>query len=289
MEQLFKDLVTKCWWSWISLVTSLIAGVLLFGGGLSNEAQFIAATVSYFGLCGFFAFPLITAAYAGKKHILTVCVWSFLLVIIGVAYIHYSFYLLTSRKGVEPSDYDKFLNVVPVLVAIWAAAVGWFVHFRLSTSAHRTNNAFVITMEMVKSGEFLKRQEMVSKHFPPGTHEIPVVYHPFFPGAALRDALNAVPPVDEDVEKAEAIYALKYILNFYEFMAVGIKKGDLDEELVYETNSVQVVNLFSRSKSFIDYVTAPGPIGAGQPLAFCELKILAARWKLRIHEDAAKQ
>lgn len=289
MEQLFRDLVTKCWWSWISLLAFLIAGVMLFGGALNNDQQFGTLTICYFGLCGFFAYPLITAAYAGKKHILTVCVWSFVLVVAGVGYIHYSFYLLTAKEGVAPAHYDKFLNVVPVLVAIWAAAVGWFVHFRLTTSAHRTNNAFVITMEMVKSAEFLKRQEIVSKHFPPGTHEIPVDYHPFFPGSSLRDALNAVPPSPKNVEKAEAIYALKYILNFYEFMAVGIKKGDLDEELVYDTNSVQVVNLFTRANAFIEYVNKPGPIGAGQPLAFCELRTLVNRWRVRIQEDTARR
>lgn len=288
MEQLFKDLVTKCWWSWLFLVASIVSCVLLVGGNYDSNGQAIAASVSYFSLCGFFVYPLIKAAHAGKKHILTVCVWSFLVVVVGVAYIHYVFYLLTGQPGVKPASYDKFLNVVPVLVAIWAAAVGWFVHFRLSTSAHRTNNAFVITMEMVKSAEFLKRQEIVSKNFPPGTQDIPAAYHPFFPGAALRDAINARPKVADHVEKAEAIYALKYILNFYEFMAVGIKKGDLDEELVYDTNCVQVVNLFSRSKAFVDYIVADAPAGGGQPLAFSELRILVGRWKTRIQEDIAK-
>ncbi len=289
MEHVFKDLLTKCWWSWLSLLIAVIAFVLCVGNGMSGVGKAVAATVSYFALCGFFVYPLFKAAYGRKKSIITVCLWSFVLLVLWLVVFHYNYYAWMPSVGVSPDSYSKILNLVPVMVAIWAAGLGWFVHFKLSTLAHRTNNSFAMTMETTRSTEFLKRQEIVSKHFPPGTQEIPKEYHAYFKGSALRDALNAQPRVQDDIHRAQAMHALKHMLNFYEFMAVGIKMGDLDEELLYQTNCVQVVNLFTRAKSYVDYVVMDAPAGAGQPLAFCELRSLVERWRRRIQVDTAKR
>lgn len=291
MEFVFKDLVTKCWWSWVALGFALVAFVItingMANGSLSAPARGWSAIASYILLCLFFARPLIDAAHAGHRHLLTVCIWSFVLVLLGILLSFFAFYSICS----DPTRYDKLLNVVPVFVAIWAAALGWLVHFRLSTKAHRTNNAFAIIMETRKSGEFLKRQELVAKHFPVGGGPIPDAYKPFFPARALSDLMKRREDGEEvssaDIERAEAINALKYVLNYYEFMAVGIKAGDLDEDLVYDTISTTVVGLFERAKPLMDFYNAAAPAGGGQPLACTDLSRLATSWRARINQHIA--
>lgn len=247
------------------------------------------AIAAYTATCLFFAYPLIQAAYAGHRHLLTVCVWSFVLVLLGIALWYYAFYRFA---GAQTIKYDKLLNVVPVFVAIWAAAVGWFVHFRLSTKAHRTNNAFGILMEMRKSSEYLSRYEIVAKHFPYGLETIPTEYHEYFPTNKLRGVLAAARAKGEDadpitIERIEAIAALRYMLNYFEFMSVGIKAGDLDEDLLYDTISTSVVALYERCQPMFNYVRAPMPGGAGQPMAFIALQDLVDRWSIRLNNDKA--
>jgi hypothetical protein len=286
MDRIFKDLLTNCWWSWVALLCSVITvAITLTNPALSLEQTGMLWVASYTALCVFFSRPLILAACSGHQHLLTVCLWSFVLVFLLVLLSYYSFYAFVPPSLAQ--HYGKFLNIVPVFVAIWAAALGWFVHFRLSTKAHRTNNAFQICMEMRKSGEYLKRAEMVSLHFPSGTSSIPQAYHPHFPADSLQKAKALNPAQPLAVEMAEALQALRYQLNYFEFMAVGIKAGDLDEELLYNSISVQVVKLFERSSGLILYINADAPAGAGQRLAFCELRALVNRWKPRLESDTA--
>lgn len=293
MEHVFKDLVTKCWWSWLALLAAVIvaafAGGGIANGALSQPAQGWLAVLAYLLLCIFFCHPLLKAANAGHRHLLTVLVWSFLLVVLFILLSFFAFYSIFGTA--QPGGYDKVLNVVPVFVAIWAAAVGWLVHFRLTTKAHRTNNAFAIIMETRKSGEFLKRYELVMRHFPAGQGEIPESYRECFPTAALRDLIQSKShgeTVDEAlIERAEAINALKYVLNYFEFMAVGIRAGDLDEDLLYSTISTTVVGICERSKPLLNYYHSPAPGGGAQPLACADLVKLAERWRQRLNQDIA--
>lgn len=292
MEFIFKDLVTKCWWSWVALAVAVgLAGITgtVIAHGAAGPTQAWLAIAAYCSLCAFFARPLLNAAYAGHRHLLTVCVWSFVLVLLGI---FLSFFAFFAFFGSEPQKYDKVLNVVPVFVAIWAAALGWLVHFRLSTKAHRTNNAFAIIMEMRKSGEFLKRYEAMTRHFPAGSDPIPNLYAEFFPGVELarmhRESMASGEPADPArLDQAEAIQALKYVLNYFEFMAVGIKAGDLDEDLLYDTISSTVVRLYDRAKPLIDWTNQAAPGGAGQPLAFIDLADLVAKWRPRLTQHIA--
>lgn len=288
MEFIFKDLVTKCWWSWVALAASVIAAVTLASSPvITNTQQAWLAIFAYVMLCIFFMQPLLIAAKS-HKHLLTVCVWSFVLVLVGIALVFYAYY----RFAEDPTKYDKLLNVVPVFVAIWAAALGWLIHFRLTTKAHRTNNAFAIIMEMRKSTEILKKHEMASKHFPPGTTSIPQEYHPYFSSEIFRqlseNAAREQRVIDPSaLDKAEAIAALRYMLNYFEFMAVGIRAGDLDEDLLYDTISTTVVGMVERSSQLIDYARADRPGGAGQPLAMVDVSDLAQRWRQRLNTDIA--
>lgn len=287
MEHVFKDLKVSQPWAWLALI---VAGVLIvalvLSPALTASGRGFFAIAAYLSLAIYFWPCLLRAAHEDHRHLLTVVIWSFVLVILGIATSFYSFFSIAGEDYVK---YDKLLNVVPVFVAIWAAAVGWLIHFKLTTKAHRTNNAFAIIMETRKSAEFLKRVEQINRHFPPGSTSIPKDYHEFFDPGSLKKLLDArasgqtVP--DADLEKAEAIVALKYVLNYYEFMAVGIRAGDLDENLVFDTICIHVIKLFERSSSLVNFA-GNGDNSGGHPKSYCDLRALVQRWKAR---DAIQQ
>lgn len=282
MEFVFKDLKVPQAWAWVALIVcGVLLAALIFSTKLTRPAQGAVAIAAYVALAIYFWPCLLRAAHEDHRHLLTVVIWSFVLVILGIGTSFYAFFALA---GAEHAKYDKLLNVVPVFVAIWAAAVGWLIHFKLTTKAHRTNNAFSIIMETRKSAEFLKRAEIATKHFPPGTRAIPTDYSRFFAPDSLKnlhaDVAAGRAVADSDFEKAEAVLALKYLLNYYEFMAVGIRAGDLDENLIFDTISTTVTNLFSRAGPLVNY-TSDGNNNGSHPMTYCDLRALVDRWKKR--------
>lgn len=285
MEHVFKDLKTPHIWAWGALIVAGVILVILFtNGSVPTPIKGWLALACHICLCIFLAPCVIRAANDDHRHLLTVILWSFVAVILGIVALYFAFFAIA---GAEYAKYDKLLNVVTVFVAIWGAGVGWLVHFKLTSKAHRTNNAFAIIMETRKSSEFLKRGELVSKHFPPGSKTIPEAYRKYFSPSAVARAMHDHEITTEEKEKAEATHALKYVLNYYEFMAVGIRAGDLDENLIYETIHPSVCAVFDRSKLFVEYLCDPNNPG-GDSTTYCELKELVSRWKKRRSaQDAA--
>lgn len=320
MELVFKDLLTK-WWQWGFLLLAIVSAAFLIVGLTSGDVTrpengWLAAAL-YLGLAGFLAQPIWCAARSSHKYLLKVCVWTLVLVAVAIPFSFFFFFCFFES---ESSNYDKVLNVIPVLVAIWAAGLGWLVHFKLSTKAHRTNNSFSILMETRKSGEYLRRAEMVSKHFPPGSGVIGAPYDQFFdpksgnrlygrtvanaaalraaqaqqaqPGAQGQQATQALAQAEAnaaqlaiELEQLEAVNSMRYLLNYFEFMAIGIKVGDLDENLLYETIGPPVVAVFRRGESLVDYLNHT--VTDKQRLAFIELKALVTKWEQQVNSDSA--
>ncbi|WBX94984.1 DUF4760 domain-containing protein [Pseudoxanthomonas mexicana] len=281
MEHIFSDLLTKRVWPWLCLVVA--GGLFLFAivsPILDTRTRAFTFLAAYVALCLFLGSAVIKAALRDHRHLLTVCVWSFVAVLLGVLVV---FNLHLALFASADNRYDRLLNVVPVFVAIWAAALGWLVHFRLTQRSHRTNNAFAIIMQTRTSSEFRARADLVSKHFPPGTTEIPDAYAQYFCPKRLGEALRESNVAEGDKAHAEAIVALKYVLNYYEFMAVGIRAGDLDNDMIYDTLHPSICNLYERSAMLIDYLRNPAKTGS-DPTTYCDLKILVDQWKTRRSE-----
>ena len=285
MEHIFSDLLTKRVWPWIFLV--LAGGLFLIAiisPVLDSRGSAFMLLAAYAALCLFLGSAVIRAALLDHRHLLTVCVWSFVAVLLGVVVV---FNLHLALFNTSDNRYDRLLNVVPVFVAIWAAALGWLVHFRLTQRAHRTNNAFAIIMQTRTSSEFRARADLTSKHFPPGTSQIPDAYHQYFCPKRLGEVLTGNDVAEGDRAHAEAIAALKYVLNYYEFMAVGIRAGDLDEDMIYDTLHPTICNLYDRSSLLIDYLRNPAKTGSDST-AYSDLKLLVDRWKTRRSEAENK-
>lgn len=288
MEQVFKDLGTKSVVPWIAALVALIAfaDLGLHSHQWKYEVQ-ASVGVAWTGLAVFLGHAVYRAAFAGVKHLLTVCVWSAVIVLSAIFCAYYVFFTWPGSSD----QYERVLNVLPVLTAVWAAGLGWFVHFQLTSKAHRTKNSFDLLMQSRTNPEFRKHADVVTKHFPPGT-TIPDEYRAYYHSNSrklMSERIQQGQQVpDIEVERVSAISSLKYVLNYYEFMAVGIKKGDLDPDLLYESVSVLVINTYKRALPLIDYLTRePSLGGAGEVLAFCHLRTLVSQWEVKYDEEVA--
>ena len=284
METVFGELKSSSWWSWTSLV---VAGALALSLGLHPGYPPMARVLVAFSilvLLSLYLVPaILRAARQGHKFVPCVCTWVTVLLVAFVVVFYYWYFTLIAFSA--DVTHDRVLNIVPVAAAVVAASLGWYVHYQYSSKAHRTNNAFALVMEMRRSSEFLKRAELVAKHFPASEAEISDDYRAYFPTDS-RKRIYATEPLDEvALEKAEAVMALKYLLNYYEFIGAGIHAKDLDEELLMDTVGDIVVGCVRRSRKFIDFIRSPE--GQGQSLAFERLLTISASWRATLAKRAA--
>lgn len=176
----------------------------------------------------------------GIKSVWSVMGYSLMLLILTLFAFFLSYYWIVSAlpKGSPPPS-DKVLNFPPVIAALWAAGMGWYVHFQATSKNHRTTNAFNLLMQTRTSKEFLDRARSVQEVYPFGA-VIPEDETQYFSSAALRDLIaskaaakvaeqttGAVANFEDLERKVLAANNLKYLLNYYEFMAVGIAARDL--------------------------------------------------------------
>lgn len=237
---------------------------------------------------------ILNLAEGGHKNVLPVVVVGTILLVLFVACLSYSFFHFTTTEQI--TRLDRVLNIIPVTAAVFAAALGWYVHYQYSSKAQRTNNAFSIVMEMRRSPEFIKRWELVGLHFPKDVM-VSEEYQPYFhPDSRRRlekekaeinkeaaDAEAKLEELKKKLEKVEAIEALRFILNYFEFMAAGIELKELDEDMLYETISVVVVRIYERSSLFLKFYADPK---TKEVLAFQHLSALVKSWSDKLDAEA---
>jgi|TARA_R110002167_G_scaffold95474_3_gene254198 hypothetical protein len=76
----------------------------------------------------------------------------------------------------------------------------------------------------------------------------------------------------EHASSDEAL-SIRYILNFYEYLAVGINNKVYDESILKESMYTSLINVYERCESFIDVIRKNG-----QKTAFCNFEGLAKNW-----------
>lgn len=80
----------------------------------------------------------------------------------------------------------------------------------------------------------------------------------------------------KDKNDSEEAKSIRYALNHWEDISVGIAHHIYDEEIFKSTNYTTVRRLYERTKPFIDEVRRVSEA----PTAFQEFECLACRWKL---------
>lgn len=82
------------------------------------------------------------------------------------------------------------------------------------------------------------------------------------------------PPEDKKEEMRKNYTDVRYILNFYERMAVAVKNGMYNEDMLKQTSYTTLRSVYSHTKPLIDQVRETHK----QPTAYIEFERLAERW-----------
>lgn len=288
---------------------------LCVGLEIGNQAAYMAAKPLLVGLGGLIflgisAVAVRRCAHEGPGSIGQVCFWSAVLLMFAISLMYLTYFLLFPAPSAKDEAISKILNIPPVIAAVWAAGIGWYVHFQATAKAHRTNNAFNLLMQTRTSKEFLDRGEIIQRYFPHGCGIVPVDTSPDRPDDRifLKDLEDRLAEAEarkwptatfaelaalrDDVGRLKAQLALRYMLNFYEVMAVAIAKNDLDEELLFDSLGTLVPSLYRRAEQIAVYERTKGRDAV---LVFARLRPLVESWErkneieTRKHEDKMKQ
>jgi Domain of unknown function (DUF4760) len=278
----------------IAIVRYLDTGILL-----SNRIAWCTVAAMVLLAAGVIG-PIISLSRCGHTVVAQVCVVSGVTVLLETIGFYFGYFAFIGPDSIDHANafnaFEKILNVPPVLVAIWAAAIGWYVSYQAGNKNQRTANAFSIVMQTRTNAEFLRNQDMVRRHFPVPT-KIEEKHRPFFASSSLNVALErlavlktaATPNLAEiaeikaNIKKIRAIRSFTYLMNFYEFMAVGIGSKDLDEDMLYQTISTSVVSTYRRGALLTAFYKSEA--GGSQALVFQYLDKLVKKWEEDLHKE----
>lgn len=98
-------------------------------------------------------------------------------------------------------------------------------------------------------------------------------------GFDMKSLATAEKSSDPDAED------IRYILNQYEYLAVGIKNNIYNEKMLKESIFSTTINLFKSTKPFIEAVNERIVKDGGKGSAYCEFEALARRWKIEGKEN----
>ena len=297
------------WYYGAALVVFLILVAIIVVRFFDTDAFLSARIGFYLVMAGLFLAagmigPIISMSRCGHVVVARVCVLSGALVVIEMVIFYAAYFAFRGPEFLaRPSNadaFDKILNLPPVIIAIWAAATGWYVAFQASHKNQRTANAFSIVLQTRTNTEFLRNQERVRKYFPIPS-KLGDEHKAFFAAASLKPALErltelkrdpnldqaAMTEIKKEIALIRAVESCKYLLNFYEFMAVGIKSKDLDEDMLYKTISTSVVSLYRRAAKLTAYFKSEA--GGSQTLVFQYLDKLVRKWETALQQEESEK
>lgn len=155
-----------------------------------------------------------------------------------------------------------------VLVGVVAAVMGWlvsaYITLRNSIKQHTINTL----LQSRLSTQYQGQAKVINQSF-------------FAPGMPKTDPVLLEVLLSSEEKNREALEAVNYVLNYFEFCAVGIRYGDLDENLMRQTMRGIILRLCSRMMLYIKYTRGEDENGnLKEPTTqFEHIKWLLKRWE----------
>lgn len=119
----------------------------------------------------------------------------------------------------EPSTYPLFAATATI-AAIAVAAIGWGVAGWVAHRNARVQHTINIVATRFAQPAFVNHLKTFNIQFGDGPH-------PQVTKAEIDRLVRSTDPKDHD-----PVQALRYILNYFEFISAGVERGDLDLELI---------------------------------------------------------
>jgi Domain of unknown function (DUF4760) len=90
----------------------------------------------------------------------------------------------------------------------------------------------------------------------------------------------------------DAYEAIRFVLNYYEFLAVAVRYGDMDERVLRDCIGTNVVTFCRRAENFIANVRSENTRGQPAPAKarlLCSLRKLNRRWTRQIDRQIRRR
>lgn len=141
---------------------------------------------------------------------------------------------LTVKIAFNPETYKKRNGTVmstenAILIAAVLATLGWLYTGRRARNLARKQHSMNLLLQASFNNDMRNALHELSPHL--RACKIP----------------NVESEQDENILKK-----LRFLLNHYEFVAAGIRNGDLDEELIRDSERGTILTLFECSKDYIE-------------------------------------
>jgi hypothetical protein len=171
-------------------------------------------------------------------------------------YEHWTVFGMNCAPELEVRDW---LFVMGLMFAIAGWVCSALITFRNSVKQH-TVGVYVQSRLSSPYAEISRRVNL--KHFSMGSLVGPI------PQSYFTNKNNA-----------EDMYDINTILNYFEFIAVGIRQGDLDESILKNTMRGMISNMCAKTSLYVAYIrTGRGSVGTAR--TFEHLLWLNDRWTL---------
>lgn len=240
--EIFEKFSVRHWWLLVAFIllvatnlTLEVSGVGFYETYCREASWLVAATIYLFAIGRPFARLTVDNDSAIHQQIL-----------LGLVTIFAAFALAIFLLG-EVAAQDFAYSLTASLLAAALVGLGWYFHYRVSTKASRKAHTINLLMASRLSEEFQQHLRNIRAAYDLDT--------PVPKGDAEKYYSSVNPdPIDDNQEavKCKAIYSIKYILNYYEFLAVAIRMRDVDEDLLYECVSGIAVALNETFESVIE-------------------------------------
>jgi hypothetical protein len=181
------------------------------------------------------------------------------------------YFLLNGFQSLTEDDRNKLLNLPPALIAVLGALFGLYVNYQVNSKNQKLKGAFDLVMTTRTSSEYWKNYNSFRKGYPLSQNIVPEQDDKFYSPTA-EEILKFS---DEEKIKYEAVAGLKNLLNFYEYVAIWINHGEVDEDMVYEFSASTVIGL-QRAASKITMKNKKD-----NPTQGMHIDKLASKWEIR--------
>ncbi len=175
------------------------------------------------------------------------------------------FWWHTSLRRTAPAEALEKQQIV-VLMAAWLAVIGWIVtswtSIRNSVKQHTINTL----LQSRLSSTYMERADRVNKFF--GAYES---RHPLQTRDPDADPTLGIAGDDEE--------ALRYILNYFEYIAIGVRHGDLHEAMLRASLRSILTKTTFYSRDWIERRVAGTEVFSPNPLLYRNLRWLYLRWR----------
>lgn len=140
---------------------------------------------------------------------------------------------------------EEYATATVAYVAAVAALVGWIVQSFIAMRNSRKQHTINVLFQTRMNPEFANNVANIHKPYP-SPQNIPA------------DAIKKM-------EDQSVFDSVKYVLNYYEFIAVGIRHGDLDEKLMRDCLCSQLCKFCGRANDVIRDARGESPEGVPSP------------------------